>query len=103
MKTIDELSEQIAIDHNYYDNHGLQRIDLEIACREMARQMEEWIDVEDELPEEIGDYLVKDEYGNVRVSFLNRNFREPQFELYGDNGTDDYKITHWRPINRKYQ
>ena len=64
MKTKQDIAEQIAIDADPYSpEFGWQRIDLELACHEMARQVLRWIPKEEDSPKEGQLVLTKPEGG----------------------------------------
>ena len=61
-----------------------------------------WISVEEELPEEDGHFLVKENNG-ISLLFFNTHYN-----CWDDEDGDDYysdsvggKVTHWRPIELK--
>ena len=95
MKTEQEIAEQIAVDADMYcEEFGWQRIDLEIACYEMARQIQRWIPVDEESPAEYDYILAKSSVGDVYVAC---------FSGYTFHTGMPHKvnITHWRPIEYK--
>ena len=57
---------------------------------------QEWISVEDELPEEPMDVLVRD---NRRLACSVALYANEKF--HPDNLLKHEEVTHWRPINRK--
>lgn len=67
MKTEQEIAEQIAIDADPYSpEFGWQRIDLELACREIARQIQRWIPKEEDSPKEGQLVLTKPKEGEIQ-------------------------------------
>lgn len=95
MKTLEYIAENIAINADpYCDEIGWQRIDLEIACYQMAKKIQRWIPVEEESPA-VHDYvLAKSSVGDVYIANYSRN-------KYHVNMPFEVKITHWRPIEYK--
>ena len=95
MKTIEQIAEKIAIDADCYsEQFGWQRIDLELACYEMAKHIQRWIPVEEESPSEYEYVLAKSSVGDVYVAC----FSDYTFHTGMPHKVN---ITHWRPIEYK--
>ena len=64
---------------------------------------EEWIDVNDELPENVDDVIVMDEMENYRIgSYFKANLSKDIQGLWSIYVEDDFfNVVKWRPINRK--
>lgn len=61
---------------------------------------EQWIPVDEELPDNQDIVLVKTDKGCVSTAYLHG--KESGFICYGDHGYSDFgKITYWRPINHE--
>lgn len=110
MKTEQEIAEQIAIDADMYcEEFGWQRIDLEIACYEMARQIQRWIPVEEELPVfdnakyPNGDYEVY--FVKISTGGMNPVIKYGVAHLINKSKwsceSDWNVVTHYRPIKYK--
>lgn len=112
MKKLKDIAERIAADTStcrHETDWVWQKIDLEMACYEMARQIQRWIPVEEELPifdntkypnGDYEQYFVKMSTGGMSpttryaVSHLTNNTR---WNCEHDWNT----VTHWRPIEYK--
>ena len=61
---------------------------------------QEWISVDDELPENQDIVLVKTDLGCVTIAYLHG--KKSGFIVYGEDAYIEFgNITHWRPIKRK--
>lgn len=97
MKKLKDIAERIAADTatcNHETDWIWQRIDLEMACCEMARQIQRWIPVDEESPAEYDYIIAKSSVGDVYVAC---------FSGYTFHSGMPHKvnITHWRPIEFK--
>ena len=119
MKSIEDIAGQIAIDADMYcEKIGWQRIDLEIACYKMAKQIQQWIPIEEELPVSdnkdenlvlVKGYFNLGEKGNLKFIRLTKlRFVDSQGTPIWNNLNDDENegffdiaVTHWRPIEYK--
>ena len=63
---------------------------------------QEWISVDDELPSEIGQYLVKKLHGRITVMHFHAPFDSGKriFQWWGFGRWNDQhkQVTHWKPI-----
>ena len=63
---------------------------------------QEWISVEDELPSEIGQYLVKKLHGQITIMHFHAPFDSGKriFQWWGFGRWNDQhkQVTHWKPI-----
>ena len=112
MKTIEQIAEKIAIDADCYsEQFGWQRIDLELACYEMAKHIQRWIPVEEELPNEGELILTKGSDDPIDIDicwFKNKKFimrysYQPSYYSNTYRFREDIteSTTHWRPIEYK--
>ena len=94
MKTINKAAKEFAESEimETYDSiiEELKRISFIYG----AKFAQEWISVEDELPESYDWVLAKSDVGDFYIS----NFNSNKFNV---NMPFEVKITHWRPIERK--
>ena len=105
MKTIEEAAREyikippdreIDSDERYF-NVNISKYD---AFKDGITFAEEWISVEDELPENDNIILVKTNLGCVATAYLHG--KKSGFIVYGDEAYKEFgNITHWRPINRQ--
>ncbi|GAB1358562.1 hypothetical protein MASR1M31_03400 [Porphyromonadaceae bacterium] len=99
MKTIQEAANICGI--QMCDKYGMT-IDMSIPCEDSfeagVKFAEEWITIEDEIPENGVLVLLKFDNDDTLVStgLHNGKIFCPDFIF----GTSD-KVTHWRPLNRK--
>ena len=104
MKTIEEAAKEYAEKLNYSmeAKHNMCPMDFEISFKKGIAFAEEWISVEDELPENSIEIIFKTKEGRVYSGFygLSCNFYATLTNILGNNIMID-KVTHWRPINRK--
>jgi len=114
MKTIEQKAQELRKEFNskYGSGSNLRAGDVAVRIEqtfiEGAKYAQQWISVEDKLPErsefeKYGPLLVLDRYGNYFVAF----FRE-KYKVFGtDNPNYSHVIgevafvTHWRPIELK--
>ena len=102
MKTIEEAAKEYAEKLNYSmeAKHNMCPMDFEISFKKGIAFAEEWISVEDELPENDNIILVKTNLGCVATAYLHG--KKSGFIVYGDEAYKEFgNITHWRPINRQ--
>lgn len=85
MKTIEQAAQQM-----WHDEHSeIDHNEYECIFRSGAHFAEEWIKVEDELPEQ-SPYLGKDRWGTVGL-----------FKVTDKSFINAMDIVEWRPISRK--
>lgn len=104
MKTIEEAAKeyQTKIYEDVFEEGSLSEQKLQCINDFKAgiAFAEEWISVEDELPENDNIILVKTNLGCVATAYLHG--KKSGFIVYGDEAYKEFgNITHWRPINRK--
>lgn len=99
MKTIEEKAEEYA--KNAYIVFPQSAVKSAFIAGYNAAN--EWISVDDELPNEVGDYLVKKIDGSITIMSYHPRFDSGKriFQWFGFGMWIDQhkKVTHWRPIN----
>ena len=75
---------------------------VEYGFRHGYKAAQEWISVEDELPSEIGQYLVKKLHGQITIMHFHAPFDSGKriFQWWGFGRWNDQhkQVTHWKPI-----
>lgn len=108
-QAIEEMAKDIAeaINHNSAVDvirHGLICINSEGVTRELyddGYRKQEWISVDERLPEESGKYLVVSNLGNILALYYSE--RHKLFNSFDSYSTEHAKVfaiavTHWMPL-----
>lgn len=100
MKTISESSQEYTTKDSLYiiDGEYVDKTieDAFVAGVEFAQR---WISVEEEMPENNGNVLVKTKYGSISVAFYDVNYKD--WCSVEQRGVAIIGVSHWRPIEHK--
>jgi len=92
MKTIEQAAEEYLIDRDY--NHNISNAIEKIAFKTGIEFAQQWISVDDELPEHAQQVIMKSENRIIAGFYEYKTFRNHKSELV-------YDVTEWRPIYLK--
>lgn len=103
MKTIEEKAQEacLACVNKLYDKNGNNSGYFKRGFKECAKFMQQWISVEENLPNEKNGYFDKQVLVK-RFNDFERTELDYKVTKYNERGWDEYsRITHWRPIHFK--
>jgi hypothetical protein len=78
-----------------YHSEYFEDIGRKLIAHHQATKNMQWISVEDELPEKLGDYSVWVTFSNGGVEDMRMVHVE---DWMRDNAHDDLHVTHWQPL-----
>lgn len=101
MRTIDEAAQECAIRSGFLSDFPHHGRSVEYGFKECAKFMQQWISVEEELPDEENGYSDKQVLVK-RFNDFERTELDYKVTKYNERGWEEYsRITHWRPIENK--
>ena len=101
MKTIEQAAKEYAQRMEDEDGYVGCTPCWEVAFVAGAKFAQQWISVDDELPEDNGSVLVKNKHDRKSIGFYIHHYKDWAVATYNSESADFGKITHWRPITRK--
>lgn len=101
MKTIEEAAQDCAIGSSFLLDFPHYMENVEYGFKECAKFMQQWISVEEELPNEENGYFDKQVLVK-RFNDFERTELDYKVTKYNERGWEEYsRIISWRPIEIK--